>query len=156
LVSESWLVAPSGCTSKSPITNCAETRGDTFDNSSSTSWQVISDGDAFTLGKEDNLLGKATASDQRAGMYGYDSLALTTASGAGVTQDDQVLAQVTTDQFWLGVLGLNPGAPGVAGQTRPSLLKSLLNDDKIPSLSYSYTAGASSSKPRPRAPVLPC
>ncbi|KAL8854246.1 MAG: hypothetical protein Q9221_000960 [Calogaya cf. arnoldii] len=64
-----------------------------------------------------------------------------------------LFASIATQDFWVATLGIAPRAtnltkPGqspvqfAAEDTYPSLLSKLKEEDKIPSISYSYTAGA--------------
>ena len=73
-------------------------------------------------------------------------LGINATSGAGIVLEDQVVAGITTNDYFLGMLGVAEKTPTIAGQTKPSFLRSLLDNKQIPSLSYSYTAGASYSE----------
>ncbi|MCJ1440624.1 MAG: hypothetical protein MMC23_001110 [Stictis urceolatum] len=141
LISETWVVRPQGCTSKSPFGNCASLRGGIFDNTTSDTWDLISNGAEYSLVFEQALLGDAAGSD--GGSYGHEMLGINATSGAGIVLEDQVVAGITTNDYFLGMLGVAEKTPTIAGQTKPSFLRSLLDNKQIPSLSYSYTAGAS-------------
>jgi hypothetical protein len=62
-----------------------------------------------------------------------------------ITLSSQSVAGVASKDWFLGVLGLNtrPSQFSTNGPLLPSLLETLKNQSLIPSLSYSYTAGAS-------------
>jgi len=83
-----------------------------------------------------------------AGNYGYDVLGIQLhgSSGGGVTLKDQVIAGIATNHFYIGNLGLAPRKPAFGDSQNPSFLKSLKNENYIPSLAYGYTAGAFYSK----------
>ena len=84
-------------------------------------------------------------SDKNAGNYGYDTLGLTTPSG-GVVLDHQIMAGIATPDFWMGHIGLATWTPDNNGNTQGPLLTQLRDQKRIPSLSYSYTAGAQYSE----------
>ena len=92
----------------------------------------------YTLDAETNL-GYDTSNS---GNYGFDTISLPSSDGE-VTLDSQVLATIATPQFWLGNLGISPMQIDYNGTAQASLITSLNSTNKIPSLSYGYTAGAS-------------
>lgn len=59
------------------------------------------------------------------------------------TLDDQIVGGITTNDFFLGLLGVNPAATNFPYMTSPvpSYLSSLKAQNLVPSLSYAYTAG---------------
>ncbi|MCJ1283288.1 hypothetical protein MMC26_002616 [Xylographa opegraphella] len=71
------------------------------------------------------------------GYYGYDNIALS----ENVSVPSQVISVVNETQYWLGFLGLGTKASNFTNVDKPTFLSSLANQT-IPSLSYSYTAGA--------------
>ena len=82
------------------------------------------------------------------GDYGYDTVGLEIVGNTPVLLDHQVVVAVDTQKdFWLGYIGLAPRTPQFGNSSQPSLLKSLKNQNYIPSLSYGYTAGASYREP---------
>ncbi|KAL9111498.1 MAG: hypothetical protein Q9187_007913, partial [Circinaria calcarea] len=139
LVAETWVVARDGCTDDAnEVPNCADTRGDLFNRAGSTTWK---DQKNWPLVAEQNL-GFTCCDDAahfNAGNYGFDTLGISSKSG-NITLDQQVVAAIATKDFYLGNLGLSPRA--VNQNLGPSFLKSLKDQNKIPSLSYGYTAGA--------------
>ena len=83
------------------------------------------------------------------GSYGYDTIGLLGKAGANnISVNHQVIAGLITEAFYVGSLGLSNQAInfGDSGDSSPSLLTSLKNENLIPSISYGYTAGASYSK----------
>ena len=132
------MVAEQGCTFNDP-SSCANSRGGLFDFNSSSSWQDLQ---IWNLVGESNL-GYTQNSD--VGEYGYDSLGLEVEGSGGVTLDHQVVAALATKDFYLGNLGLAARPINFDNQSDPQtgFLQSLKAKNKIPSVSYGYTAGAS-------------
>ena len=129
-----------GCTTNSP-SDCQTNRGNLFVPTASKSWE---DKKTWSITVETNL----GFDSQNAGQYGYDTLGVSTPTG-GVVLDRQVVAGIATSQFYMGSLGLAAQKPEFNNQTQPSFLTALRDSKRIPSLSYSYTAGAHYSKPIP-------
>lgn len=144
-VSSTWVVAPTGCGSTSPV-NCTGARGGAYDSTKSSSWNVNA---LYALAAETNL-GDPYSGDNEIGDYGYDTIGIPGQSGvADISVDHQVIAAITPDTYYLGNLGLssqNITFSAGASDTSPSLLGSLRNENLIPSLSFGYTAGASYRK----------
>ena len=137
LVPVTWVVSSEACTIDNP-SNCDDLRGGLFNKDDSTTWQNVSSENYLSLGVESTL-----GWDQNDGGYfGLDSVQLGATQG-GIAIDKAVVAAITTTDAYIGVLGL--AARNVTWQndtTTSSLLASLRNSTQIPSLSYSYTAGA--------------
>ena len=75
------------------------------------------------------------------GEYGLDTVGLGVEATTGLTSNQNVVAGVLTEPFYLGQLGLRrSNATGV--NSTASLMTQLKNENMIPSLSYGYTAGA--------------
>ena len=139
-VASSWVVAPNGCTSKD-ASNCTQVRGGSFDTNQSSSWTPK---DIYQLDAEVNL---GYTGNSLNGTYGFDTLAISQATGSAVPAQHQVVADIITERFYIGTLGLN-AAPVNFSTSDPSdsaisLLASLKNQNSIPSQSFGYTAGAS-------------
>ncbi|KAK7953559.1 hypothetical protein PG996_014451 [Apiospora saccharicola] len=131
-----------GCSSSVFATvppNCATSRGTLFNPKDSSSWidagqYDINDGQ---VGLEANL-----GYSQRS-QFGLDNL------GVGLTgpnlKNQTVAGFATADPLYLGLFGLN-GQPvnftSLSNTTAPSYLTTLKDQGHIPSLSWSYTAGA--------------
>lgn len=140
-VASTWVVAAEGC-GKSDAANCTETRGGTYDVINSKNFNVSG---LYGLGDEVILGYDGTDVN---GTYGYDKLEIQSNS-ASVSVDRQVIAAITTKEFYVGNLGLSSrpiSFDSDNSNTSPSLLTSLKNQKLIPSLSYGYTAGASYRK----------
>lgn len=86
------------------------------------------------------------------GLYGFDALSLGWTGDGLPTLDNQSIAGIITDNFTLGSLALNPRPLNFTDYNSPipSLLQNLrnLNTTPIPSLSWSYTAGAYNLAPK--------
>jgi len=143
---EIWLPATQGCVGQlAGLPNCGDLRGVNdfygvaslgFQSNESSTWNYI---DLETLDTQQNLFDDSA-------VYGQDTVALGTGpanSGYGTAIPKQVIAGVTTEDFWLGNLGL-----GIFAHTKtmPSLLVSMKAQNLTTSLSYGYTAGQYYSK----------
>jgi hypothetical protein len=119
--------------------NCAVSRGNLFIMNQSSTWQNIGlySTNANGVGLEANL-----GVDQRA-EWGFDHLGL---GLTGPSFDNQTIAGIATPSpFYLGVLGLNNqpmNFSSLGNVSTPSVFQTLKDQNKIPSLSWSYTAGA--------------
>ncbi|KAI0389425.1 acid protease [Xylariaceae sp. FL0594] len=136
------VLADSGCSSFAFETvpdNCAVSRGKLFNPNESSSWNPVGlyginqDG----VGLEANL-----------GYYQKAEFALETL-GLGLTgptlKNQTVAGIATAEPFYLGTFGLNTqpvNFTSVGNYTVPSFLTTLKDQGHIPSLSWSYTAGA--------------
>ncbi len=144
-VTSTWVVEPGGCGPDYPA-NCTGARGGTYDSTESSTWNVKA---LYSLAAETNL-GNPYSAGTQIGDYGYDTLGIPGQSGVvNVSLDHQVIAGIATNTYYLGNLGLSPqnitfGSNN--GDSSPSFLGSLKNEDLIPSLSFGYTAGASYRK----------
>lgn len=80
------------------------------------------------------------------GFYGWDTVTLGWQGDNLPTLKNQSIAGITTTDFWLGSLSLNPRPVNFTDYNVPipSLMQNLRNqtNNPIPSLSWSYTAGA--------------
>ncbi|KAB8304447.1 hypothetical protein EYC80_003842 [Monilinia laxa] len=140
------VVLPGGCTTNAidPVpVECSSSRGGTFNNTLSRTWidQGIFGINGVSNGVEANL-GYNFDAD-----YGLDTLGLGYADGAnGPTLKNQTLATYAlASPLYTGVFGLStqPVIYQTFGNISvPSFLQSLRNQNLIPSLSWSYTAGA--------------
>lgn len=83
--------------------------------------------------------------------YGFDTLTLGVPGSELPSLDNQIIAGIATNNYWLGYLGLSPIPFNFSSQNdatsmsdpQPSFLSNLKNQSLIPSLSWGYTAGAS-------------
>lgn len=130
-----WAISSLGCTPDLP-SSCRQTRGDLFNNNNSRTW---TEKGFYGLDLETNLYPPDNAT------YGLDTVALglTNATG-GPVLEDQVVAALSGSEFVLGTFGLGQQPTNFSDFTEPhpSFLTSLYNKQLIPSLSWSYTAGA--------------
>ncbi len=130
---ETWVVASEGCVN-SPST-CADARGGLFNPNTSSTWQYTGQ---YTLYIEDNL-------DLRGGAkFGNDTVGLGGQGSGTPTLDQQIVGGLATENFYLGMFGVNPKSTNFTSQNegQPSYMSSLYTQGKIPSLSFGYTAGA--------------
>ncbi|KAI9881481.1 MAG: hypothetical protein M1830_000044 [Pleopsidium flavum] len=130
---ETWVVIARGCAYGS--STCADARGGLFSPNTSSTWQYTGQ---YTLYIEDNLdLGGG-------GVFGNDTVGLGGQGSEASTLDHQIVGGIVTENFYLGMFGVNPKSTNFTNLTegQPSYLSSLYTQGKIPSLSFGYTAGA--------------
>jgi hypothetical protein len=90
------------------------------------------------------------------GDFGFDTVALGLPGSGGPSVEHSIVAGIADQQLtWLGVLGLNPMPTNFStfNNPQPSFLSLLRTKNLIPSLTWSYTAGAVYSMSR--SPSLP-
>lgn len=137
-----WVVLPEGCIRTDP-SDCTSLRGFTFRINQSSTWtdQGLYQLPLYTQ----SLLGYSGNA-----QVGYDTVTLGWQGNGLPTLARQVIAGIATKDFYLGSLGLNPHPVNFTtfNDPQPSILRSLRNDRKIPSLSWSYTAGAYYQQPK--------
>ena len=103
-----------------------------FQANQSSTWTASGERQLMT----ENYLGIASKGD-----YGLDTVGLGVEATTGLTSNQNVVAGVLAEPFYLGHLGLKrSNATGV--NSTASLMTKLKNENMIPSLSYGYTAGA--------------
>ncbi|KAI9659083.1 MAG: hypothetical protein M1821_002043 [Bathelium mastoideum] len=129
-----WTVQPLGCY-QSLDPKCEQDRGWFFDYNTSTTWQ--SNG-LWDLWIETNL-GYYGDAD-----YGYDTVGLGGAGQGGPSLQNQTVAALAVDDFYLGVFGLNPKPTNFTNfsDPSPSYMETLRTQNLIPSKSFGYSAGA--------------
>ncbi|MCJ1384446.1 hypothetical protein MMC17_007562 [Xylographa soralifera] len=134
-----WVVLPAGCIVTDP-SDCPKSRGFTFYQNESSTW--IEKG-LFTL-----LL----AAEEPLGGYeddnsdvGIDNITLGWQGSQGPSLSQQLVAGIATKDFYIGLLGLTNRPYNISSFNNEfsSPLVALKNNSQIPSLSWSYTAGAS-------------
>lgn len=132
---DTWVVLQDACNN----TTCGDSRGKLFNYKQSTSWK---DQGIFNLFLESNL--NYTGN----GRYGLDTVGLTISNSKGPTLNGQVVAALVTPQFYYGLLGLNTQPTNFTNFNNPipSFFNTLKDQNLIPSLSWSYTAGNQYSK----------
>ena len=132
-----WVVHPQGCSAFSDQLNCAKSRGGLYFSDRSSTWNEIG---LYELSiYEEAMLGYSGN-----GSYGYETITLGWPGNNLPSVGKQVIAGITTTSFYLGALGLNPWPVNFTelDNSHPSLLSTLKNQSKIPSLTWAYTAGA--------------
>ncbi len=110
-----------------------------MDVNSSTTWHNYG---IYGLGHERNLPDYDSIYDS--GDYGFDALGLGLPGSAGLNFKSRTIAAIATDDFYLGLLGLNNDTTNFtnSNEGQISFLSSLKQSNSSPSLSYGYTAGA--------------
>ncbi|KAL8936224.1 MAG: hypothetical protein Q9216_005051 [Gyalolechia sp. 2 TL-2023] len=130
-----WVISSLGCPPDFGP-SCSEFRGGVFDYNNSESW--VQKG-FFDLNLETNLYPSDDAT------FGLDQVGLgfTNATG-GPLLENQVVAALSGPQYVLGTFGLGQQPTNLSDFTEPhpSFLTNLYTKNLIPSLSWSYTAGA--------------
>ena len=127
-----WVVLAEACTDN----NCVSTRGNNlFNPNASSTWE--NEG-IYNLLFEQNL--NYTGN----GLYGFDTVSLGFADNASVLVKNQTVAGIVQNDFWMGYIGINPQPTNFTDLSHPipSLFRNLYTEGVIPSLTYSYTAGA--------------
>ena len=132
-----WVVEKAGCPSDAP-SNCEDSRGGVFNKNTSLTWVPNS---IFKIGIEENL------GFDVFGDFGFDTVTLGWLGSGGPTVEHSIVAGIgDTTLTWLGVLGLNPRPTNFStfvNNPQVSFIQALRNQNAIPSVSWSYTAGAS-------------
>ncbi|KAH8892708.1 acid protease, partial [Thozetella sp. PMI_491] len=123
--------------------NCAVSRGMMFNESASTTWY----GQGIYALNHDGLGFEANLGYSQNMQFGLDTLGLgLVAGGNGPTLYNQTVAGVAyPSPFYLGIFGLNiepVNLTSLGNSSTPSYLTSLKGQNMIPSISWSYTAGA--------------
>ena len=135
--SQIWAMLPEGCTQSDPA-NCAVSRGGAFEPDNSSTWNnnTATANALFPLLLDNSLLNYTAA-----GLYGFDNVTLGGPGGPSLPQ--QAVAGIATEQFYLGLFGLNPQTSTLPDATipLPDFVSQLNQSGEIPSLSWSYTAG---------------
>ena len=129
-----------GCPSPLSPASCSDDRGRLVNLNQSSSRNELG---LYTLELELNLGHNDT------GDFGLDTLGLgAAASGGGPSLDSQLVIGIETNQYRLGMFGLNHQPTNVSSfaQSYTSFLTSLKIQNLIPSLSWAYTAGAKYSE----------
>ena len=130
-ISTTWVVETQGCTVGD--TTCINGRGLLFSPNTSSTWSEYG---FYALGAEQNLGSTSNA------RYGNDTVGLGIQGSGGPVLPDQIVAAFSTDDFYLGFIGVNPAPTTLQQkQQKASYLTTLKNQNMIPSLSFGYTAG---------------
>ncbi|KAH7408914.1 aspartic peptidase domain-containing protein [Cadophora sp. MPI-SDFR-AT-0126] len=136
---ETWAIAPEGCQPGDP-SNCHTLRGELYDYNTSTTWNpnlTNTSTQVYPLELEVQLgyTGK--------GRYGFDDITFGYIGGGGLLVKNQSIAGIATKNYFMGLFGLTPRSKNFTSFNNPipSFMQSLQSQSKIPSLSWSYTAG---------------
>ena len=136
--STTLAVGPVGCVpSNVTASNCNTTRAGIYEYSNSTSATFIG---KYGLGLEANL-----GYPLSTGTYVLDTVSLGFSNATTqASLESQMVASYGSNSFYIGLFGLSrqPGNFSNLEDSHPSYLTSLKNQNLIPSLSWSYTAGA--------------
>ena len=127
-----------GCVDTDPAT-CPQTRGGLVNINASTTWQ---DQGIYGLGLEQNI--EDYLGEYDSGDFGFDTLGVGSAGDARDDVDGQVIAALATKDYDVGFLGVTdyPTNFTVFDDPHPSYLSTLKIQNRVPSLSYAYSAGA--------------
>lgn len=137
-IPNTWVVISEACSNGT----CSDTRGGTplFNQNSSTTWNGQG---IYDLYFERHLNYTGPGGSSLRGRYGLDKVGLDYQGATAPTLDEQVIAGLVTEQFYLGYYGVNPQPTNFSNFDNPipSFFQTLKTKSLIPSLSYSYTAG---------------
>ena len=150
-----WIPHPQGCTSDDP-TDCPYDRGvlpfegtnnTGFQANESSSWDLIGLYKLSSYGEQMGYPGN--------GQFGFDNIALSNASDPLELQH-QVVAAIADKSFFLGQFGLGPKPSNFTtfNEPIPNYMANLVSEEKIPSMSFAYTAGAHYRDKAPASLVL--
>ena len=128
-----WTIGALGCPGDFG-SGCANSRGGLFLTNQSLTWTPNS---IYQTGLEMNL------GLDSSGYVGYDVATLGWQGSGGPKVDHSIIWNIEDGNYWLGVFGLNPRPTNFTSFTNPqtSFIQTLVNNKKIPSTSWAYTAG---------------
>ncbi|MCJ1393318.1 hypothetical protein MMC18_006190 [Xylographa bjoerkii] len=131
-VSATWVIISAGCPAS--VTTCPSGRGGIYTANTSSTWE---DQGNYELYIEENL------DIVGAGIFGNDTISLGAPGSGGPILQNQIIGGIAAEQFWLGMLGVNPKPTNFTNFTseQSSYMVSLKEQDIIPSVSFGYTAG---------------
>ena len=129
-------VLPQGCVAGDP-SNCGDLRGTTFMPNTSSTWTNI--GLYGLVLTEEVVLGYSGNAN-----FGYDNLTLGGLGEGLPSLGHQVIQGFVTKDFFIGSFGLSPHAINIStfNDPQPSFLGALAQQNRTPSTSWAYTAGA--------------
>ncbi|KAF2130985.1 acid protease [Dothidotthia symphoricarpi CBS 119687] len=140
-----YVIAPEGCLADIDPVDCPNKRGvGVFDSSQSSGFDVGISTTWSAIGQYEVDL-EETLNYTAQGLFGFDRVSLGfAADGTSLSLPHQVVAGIADLDYFMGVLplGLPEASFSSLSQSVDSLLYTLRNASKIPSLSYAYTAGA--------------
>ncbi|KAK3326079.1 aspartic peptidase domain-containing protein [Apodospora peruviana] len=122
--------------------NCAKARGNLFNPNTSSSWIDMGQ---FFINDVDNGVGlEANLGYRQKAQWGLEKVQIGLTNGPSL-ENQTVAGIATASPFYMGIFGLNnqPVNFTILGNlSQSSFLTTLKDQKKIPSLSWSYTAGA--------------
>ncbi|KAK8204857.1 aspartic peptidase domain-containing protein, partial [Phyllosticta capitalensis] len=146
---ETWVVAPSGCVDSDPNGDqCPSKRGGLFQANESSTWQSTTEiwDNTGIYGLGEVVLDSLGIKGQ--GQYGFDVVGL---NAGKVNLNRTIVAQMNTLNFYMGQFGVSPRPTNFTTENnnassmndpQPSFFSLLRDNNLIPSLTYSYTAGS--------------
>ncbi|KAF2135461.1 uncharacterized protein K452DRAFT_363145 [Aplosporella prunicola CBS 121167] len=150
---ETWVIVEEGCPPSNPSGDqCEDLRGGLFRMNNSRTWesasQIWNDSGIYELGGQvDNYLGLTAL-----GRFGFDTVKLPFSDGTMLPVNHSVVAGIAATKFYVGKFGVSPlatnftaadgGSDPNVRTKRPSFLSLLKENGKIPSSSFSFTAGS--------------
>ncbi|KAK7551657.1 aspartic peptidase domain-containing protein [Phyllosticta citricarpa] len=147
---ETWVVAPTGCVaSDANGDECHSKRGGLFQANESSTWQSTTEiwDNSGIYGLGEVVLDGLGISGQ--GQYGFDVVGLNAGKSANLNRT--IVAQFNTLEFYQGQFGVSPRPTNFTVENnnassmndpQPSYFSLLRDNNLIPSLTYSYTAGS--------------
>lgn len=143
---ETWVPVPEACREGTDPDNCGDLRGGYPDSegnfgynfNKSSTWKNIG---IFGLDLREEL------NQTGAGQFGFDTVGLQIQNSGGFTLKNQVVAGIRSQKWFNGIFGLGVKPSNFSGFDfpQPSFMRTLWDEKQIPSLSWSYTAGAAYS-----------
>ncbi|KAF2111916.1 aspartic peptidase domain-containing protein [Lophiotrema nucula] len=142
---ETYIPIPEACTTEDP-SNCAALRGAfDFDGFPSKGFDVNASSTWSNIGTYGLDLGYGLDYYDAAGNYGLETVGIGFPNSGLPSLSSQVVSGIVNKKLWLGMIGLSPVASNFSDFEYPqrAFMTTLMDDGRIPSLSYGYTAGAS-------------
>lgn len=132
---QNLAVLPQGCQGSANESTCADARGWIFDPDDSSTFQEI--------GIYDTWVGSDLGYQTNA-KYGFEAVGLGSEAADGPTLANTTLGGMAAESYYLGFFGLSPEPTNFStfGSPTTSYMVQLKEQGMIPSLSFSYTAGA--------------
>lgn len=138
---EVWVPGPQGCTNHGSPPACAASRGvDSFQESQSLGFQQNESSTWEQIGLYEFLTGGDVFGNNETGLYGLDSVSINSE-----TLENQTVAGIATQDFWLGSLGMSNQSSEfpVREDSIPGLITALKKQNFTPSASFGLSVGAS-------------
>ncbi|KAF2428360.1 acid protease [Tothia fuscella] len=150
--STTWVPLPEGCTTSDP-SDCPDQRGvELFAGAQSRGYDSKQSSVSKLIGLYKMELGSTDMNSSYGAQYsdhtarfGYDSIGLGPASDKSLMLSPEIIGGMVDKDFFLGSFGLAMNPSNFGTGALPTFLSLLPNSsfEPIPSLSYTYTAGAS-------------